>query len=199
MTLKELLAVGTITVLSIGTANAGAIIVDPTTDGSYVDIDLGPCAPWWGGCDIDWNLADSLEDEYFTLDVGASRTFDFFDVEVFAWFGAATVAVEAVLALSEPQSLNSGSGGGFFGSIFGYVSGGALYWEQQPTPIDLGDGTYLGIAFENLLEFGIGNRTTVSATVTRHRAIAVSEPGPLALLMLGLLALAFSLRGRVAG
>lgn len=198
MILKDLLAAGTIAVLLIGTANADVIVVDPTTDGSYVDIDIGPCVPWWGGCDIDWNLAGGLEDEYFTLDVGASETFDFFEVEVFAWFGAATVAVEAVLALSEPQSFNSGSGGGFFGSFLGYVSGGGLYWEQQPTPIDLGDGTYLGITFENLLEFGIGNRTTVSATVTRYGAIAVSEPGPLVLSVLGLLALAFSLRGRVA-
>jgi len=98
--------------------------------------------------------------------------------------------------LARPNNL--GSGNGFFGSFLGIVSSGELYWNQQPTTLDMGDGTYLGIAFENVSEYGFGNRTTVSAAVTRYGAIAVSEPGPLALLVLRLLALAFALRGRVA-
>ena len=43
----------------------------------------------------------------------------------------------------------------------------AMAW-LQPDAIDLGDGTFLGVSFEDVFEFGIGNTTTVSATVSRY-------------------------------
>ena len=195
--LKALLAVGIFTVLSTGTATAGPIEVKPTVNGSSVDPNISECVALFNICNIGWELAP-LDDVSFMLDVGQSYTFDFFDLTVFALFGGATASIEATLALLEPASSHVGSGGGFFGTILGVISGGGLYWDQQPEPVDLGDGSYLGVAFENLLEFGVGNRTTGSATVTRYGAVSVSEPGTLALLGLGLLALAFSLRRKVA-
>ena len=195
--LKAFVAVGTIAVLTAGTANAGPILIDPTADGSYVNPEIDECVALFNYCDIDWELAD-LDQTSFWLDVGQSYTFDFFNLTVRALLGGATASIEATLALLEPASNHVGSGGGFFGTILGVISGGGLYWNQQPDPVDLGDGTYLGVTFENLLELGLGNSTTVSATVTRYDAVSVSEPSTLALLGLGLLGLAFSLRRRTA-
>jgi hypothetical protein len=71
------------------------------------------------------------------------------------------------------------------------INGGHLNWIQ-PGPIDLGDGTFLSVSFEDLFEFGLGNTTTVSATISR--VASVPEPGTAALLIVGLLALWFASR-----
>jgi len=66
-------------------------------------------------------------------------------------------------------------------------------------PLVLADGTFLGVSFEDVFEFGIGNTTTVSATVSRYGAASVPEPETAALLIVGLLALWFASRHRPVG
>ncbi|HEX5787172.1 MAG TPA: PEP-CTERM sorting domain-containing protein [Woeseiaceae bacterium] len=167
-----------------GAASAGPILVDPTTAGSNVDADI-----LWQQCLIcyvDAELSDGLEGAQGSLGLGDSFTFDFFDVFVGGLIGSALVNVNATLAFAAPSAASNGSGLGGFTSLFFAINAGYLFWDQ-PDPIDLGDGSYLGVAFENLVVGGLGNRTTVSATVHRYGSLAVSEPGTLALACLGLI------------
>ena len=132
------------------------------------------------------------------LDIGDSYTFDFIDVMVGAFIGGARVAVDATLALASPTSTVAANGFGGFASFMFVINGGYLTWIQ-PEAIALTDGTFLGVSFENLFEFGIGNNTTVSATISRYSVASVSEPGTAGLLIVGLLALWFASRRRPVG
>lgn len=182
--------------LAFGTASASPILVDPTANGSNVSADITSSSCL--GCFIDVSLSDGLDDALAWLDAGDSFTFDFFDIEVGALIGGAQVEVAATLALDSPEDSASGSGFGGFASFLYVINGGYLTWIQ-PGAIDLGDGTLLGVSFEDLFEFGIGNTTTVSATIYRYAAASVPEPGTSALLVFGMLALWFASRRRPVG
>jgi len=179
--------------LAFGSAHASPILVDPTATGSDVNAQItsSNCL----GCFVDVSLSDDLDAAMALLDTGDSFTFDFFDVVVGGLFGTAEVEVDATLALASPDESATGNGFGAFASLFFVINGGYLNWIQ-PDSIDLGDGTFLSISFENLFEFGIGNTTTVSATASRLAVAAVPEPGTAALLIVGLLALWFASRHR---
>jgi hypothetical protein len=177
--------------LTLGSANASPLLVDPTAVGSSVSANItsSNCL----GCFIDVSLSGNLEGAMKELDIGHSYTFDFFDIVVGGLIGSAQVELKAILALASPQVSAVGNGFGGFASIFYVLNGGHLTWIQ-PDLILLADGSYLGVAFENLFEFGIGNTTTVSATISRYAA--VPEPGTAALLLVGLLTLWFASRRR---
>lgn len=178
---------------AIASAHASPILVDPTATGSNVDASVTASACL--ECFVDASLSDSLDSAEAWLGVGESFTFEFFDLTVGGLIGGELIEVDATLALASPAVLATGSGIGAFISFLFYYNGVYLDWSQ-PDAIDLGDGTLLGVAFENLFEFGVGNTFTVSATITRFDAAAVPEPGTAALLGIGLLVLWFGLRRR---
>ena len=174
--------------LAFASAHADPILVDPTMSGSNVDAQItsSNCL----GCFVDTSLSGGLESAMQWLDTGDSFTFDFFNLVVGGLIGSAEIQVNATLALASPVVSATGNGFGGFASFLYIFNAVELSWVQ-PAAIDLGDGTYLGVSFENLFEFGIGNTTTVSATIARYGSDAASVPEPetAALLIVGLLAL----------
>lgn len=175
---------------------ADPIQVTPSYSDSSVEATIN--SSWCYGCWIDVVLNEGLGTGSAWLEAGDSVVFDFFDVYVGALIGGASVTVDATLGFSNPTGATSATGEGGFVTIAGLLSGGYLIWDQ-PNSIDLGDGTWLDVSFEDLAVGGLGNSATVSATVTRSgaaSAISVSEPGSLGLLGLGLLVLAFAVRRR---
>lgn len=183
--------------LALGSANASPILVDPTTAGSNVS--AGITSSHCLGCFVDVSLSSGIEGAMDWLNTGDSFTIDFFDIVVGGLIGTAEVAIDATLAFASPETTIGGVGFGGFASLFYVINGGHLTW-LQPGAIDLGDGTFLSVSFENLFEFGIGNTTTVSATITRYdAAAAVPEPGTAALLILGLFVLWLASRQRPVG
>ena len=192
--MRRLIGIVAIGLLAFGSAHASSIDVDPTATGSSVNAQITSSNCLY--CFIDVSISENLEGAYASLDTGESFTFDFFDIVVGGLIGSAQVEVDATLALASPEVSSSGNGFGGFASLFFVINGGYLEWIQ-PDLIDLGDGTFLSISFEDLFEFGIGNTTTVSASISR--IAAVPEPGTAALLILGLFALWFASRRRPIG
>ena len=181
--------------LITASVQATPIYVDPTTDGSYVEfrINDSKCSRF-APCGIEGVISDSLDGPGYWLNAGDSWTFDFFDVYVGGFGVVRDFSVEAVLAFLSPDIMPAASGNGSFFTLFGLVSGGTLYWEQ-PDAIQLDDGSWLHVTFENVKELGFGNHTTVSATASRYY-VAVPEPGTLALFGLSLIGLWFVRRNR---
>ncbi|MDJ0757900.1 MAG: PEP-CTERM sorting domain-containing protein [Woeseiaceae bacterium] len=192
MNLKKVLALLAFASLSIGQVHADPITIDidPTADGSSVEADL-ECHGF--DCKVKVTLAETLEDEFFSLAEGESIEIDFFDIQVWARFAIGEVSIKAILALVTPDAILGGSGDGAFGSIFGRFVAGALHWENQPKAVDLGDGTFLQVTFQDLV--GVtksGEKNTVHATFHRFSApVGVPEPAMVGLLGMGLILMAF--------
>jgi len=180
--------------LAFGSASAAPILVDPAEDGSSVDATI--TSSYCLGCFVDVSMSDDLDDAMGWLDTGDSMTFDFFDLMVGGLIGTAEIAVNATLGLAAPSASVDGGGIGMFASFLYIFNGVQLTWIQ-PADIDLGDGTFLSITFENLFEFGIGSTYTISATITRYAN--VPEPGTAALLLVGMVGLWFASRRRPVG
>ena len=191
--MRKWIGIAAVGLLAFGSAHASPILVASTTTGSGVNANItsSTCV----GCFVDVSLSDGLGGAMAWLNTDDSFTFDFFDIVVGGLIGGAQVEVDAVLALASPDISATGTGFGVFASLLYVINGGHLTWIQ-PDSLDLGDGTFLSVSFEDLFEFGIGNTTTVSATISRFAVASVPEPGTAALLIVGLLALWFASRHR---
>jgi hypothetical protein len=139
-----------------------------------------------GWTSISADIVTGLDDEIFSLDDGVSYTFDFFEVTVDG-IGFGSADVEATLAFEEPSGYEvTGSGSGGWFTIFGFISGGYLTWTDMPQTFTLTNGDYFDVDFEDVLIAGLGDTTTISATVTAHAA-PVPEPATVMLVGTGLL------------
>jgi hypothetical protein len=189
--------------LSFSSISFAGIMFDPSNAGSSVSasldgnvINLG----WFGtyptcvGCSINAALND-LDSQSSMLEVGDTATFNFFDIAING-LGADTFDISATLAFPTPGGSATNSGTGGFATAFGVLSAGYLTWNA-PVTVDVGNGTTYTVAFENILTGGLGNTTNVGASVTLN-TVAVSEPGTLALLGLGLAGLGFARRKTLA-
>ena len=184
-------------------AHAVPIFVDPASTGSTVDISLSNqnCAVW-APCWADWAFstgANSLDGSSGAgdLEIGDSLDVDFFDLSV-GGFGSADATIIATLAFDSPDVLPVATGQGNFWTFFGLYSEGTLVWEQ-PGLVDLNDGSYLSIKFDNIDAAGFGNGATVGVTIAHVSGLGggptgVPEPGTLALIGIGLLALGITRR-----
>ncbi len=167
-----------------GSASAVPIVFD-VADGPDSSVTLSNVSTL-GWTSISADLVTDLDDQIFSLDDGESYTFDFFLLTV-TGLGLGTADLQATLAFDSPpgyQVTGSGSGGWF--TIFGIISGGCLTWADMPQTLTLTDGNYFDVDFENVLIAGLGNTTTVSATVTAHAA-PVPEPSTILLVGTGLI------------
>ena len=165
--------------------SASAIPIEFDVDGPNSSVILSNVSTL-GWTSISAEIVTGLDDEIFSLDDGISYTFDFFTIEV-EGFGLGEADVNATLAFDLPQvSQVTGNGSGGWITLGGFISGGYLTWANMPQTITLMNGDYFDVDFENVLIAGLGNTTTVSATVTAHAA-PVPEPATVMLVGTGLL------------
>jgi hypothetical protein len=140
----------------------------------------------FGWTSISADIVSGLDDEIFFLGDGESYTFDFFEITVNG-LGLGEAEVEATLAFDEPYGFGvTGNGSGGWFTFCGFISGGYLNWTNMPRTLTLTDGGYFDVDFEDVAIIGLGNQTTVSATVTAHAA-PVPEPATVMLVGTGLL------------
>ena len=183
------LAIAPLVLLSPGSAEATPIIsfdVDAAASSVRLSDVQGVCV----ACSVTTALAPGLESVAFSLAPGESRTFDFFTISLGGPFAAFTADVTAALAFDTPSGVSvTGEGAGAFATLFGKLIAGKLEWTDLPETIALPDGRAFAVGFSDLLALEYGHALTVTATVTAEWVMSVPEPGTLALVGTGILAL----------
>ncbi len=131
-----------------------------------------------GGLKLSARLFDFGGDS-FSLEIGESRTFNFFSLYVgcnnpIGCVGTGTI--EASLDFLLPESSADGSGSGWGKSLFfGILDMGSFTWTTQPGIITTDLGTF-SVVFSNLSGISIFCEHVITATVT---ALAAPAPVPL--------------------
>lgn len=130
----------------------------------------------------------------FTLGDGATQTLDFFTLDASGYALSRDYTIEAILAFSSPQIAGTGSGGGKFTQISGWVSAGTLTWDPSTLPDTflLADGNTIKVNFESGATINCDDTTLLHAYVTNlgGGVAPVPEPGTVVLVGAGLLGLA---------
>ncbi|SLN45311.1 PEP-CTERM sorting domain-containing protein [Oceanibacterium hippocampi] len=145
------------------------------------------------------SILGSLDSQVFDLEVGESKSVNFFDISVGGFLSAGSFDVAATLAFDAPSVAGgAGSGSGGYATFLGVVSGGVLTWDTQPGTLTDADGNMFSVVFSNILEGGLGNTATVKATIKLLQEAEVPEPAALGLLGLGLLGLGIARRRKAA-
>jgi len=124
----------------------------------------------YGFATITGSLSAGLGSVAGTLDDGKTVGFDFFDLTLSATgliFGDYNIS--ATLAFKEPSVIAKASGGGYYGSFFGFINGGTLNWNDTALPyFTLTNGNMFSIDFADSVAIGFGDTATVRAYITNH-------------------------------
>ena len=167
--------------LASTSANAASLLFQFDAANSKIEVaNQGSCLGF--GCHITPSL--ELPTGVFSIEEGASQTFDFAKL-VLSGVGLATgVQLKATLAFLSPDADPATSNGGaWYGTFFGVVNGGQLTWSSI-APITTADGSKFTVAFEDLS--GLDTFTVHDKVkITVNDVAAVPEPGVWALLISG--------------
>jgi hypothetical protein len=162
-------------------ANAAAMLFKFDTANSKIEVvDQG--GGFCFGCSLSSNT--TLQEGPFSINEGASATYDFANLS-FNGLGLATgVKLKATLAFLTPDVADATTNGNAtYGTLFGWLNAGKLTWDTI-APITTTDGSQFTVSFGNLEGLGFGT-VQQNMTIAVNSVAAVPEPGTWALMIGG--------------